>query len=446
MGDSPHAIAARLANWARHSGQGLARVDYHSELSKSLVLSELGKAGIPVREVFLEDTELANQLAALIASIRAARSPGGGPVLVSIDWWRLRPGITARHEDLAEAARVLNLHRETFAEAGGNQVWWMSPAMRNEVIYAAPDLDSWFVQKLSIEDPRSGAERGFAGLSVTSRRPGGEEVAIRAAKEALALAESRASGASVEGQLDLADAWSSLGEAWQFAGNRSEAGRAFEQSAEIAREAARMPGDPEATRALAGALLRQADFLRKEGSPEQAVAPCEEAPRLRQQLLACSPGSPTARREFGVASNQMGLILQALGEVHRAIEFHAEALRLAREAMDEAPSRFDLRYGAALLHFSLGVALEDAGQSETAKREYEEAIRVTRDLASKDPARLDIRAHLFNTLIRLPSPENLREALAVGEELRRTGGVDPRSSGVIDVLRQKLAKQAAQPT
>ncbi len=69
IGDSPRAIAACLAHWARYSESGLARVDHTSVPAKNtsvpaknLVVADLTKAGVQVREVFLEDTDLAPQL------------------------------------------------------------------------------------------------------------------------------------------------------------------------------------------------------------------------------------------------------------------------------------------------------------------------------------------------------------------------------------------------
>lgn len=142
----------------------------------------------------------------------------------------------------------------------------------------------------------------------------------------------------------------------------------------------------------------------------------------------------------------MGLILQALDEPQRAIEFHTEALHVAREAAEQAPSRFDLRFDTALLHLNLGAALvADSGQTKSARREYEESLRVARELARKDPDRAEVRAHVCNTLIRMPPVENLEKALEIAEDLSRAGRVDPASAHVIAAIREKLSEQASQP-
>ena len=55
-------------------------------------------------------------------------------------------------EDRRDFLAILSVRREVLAELGLCQIWWLTPDFRDALRHIAPDLDSWFMSRLHLEE------------------------------------------------------------------------------------------------------------------------------------------------------------------------------------------------------------------------------------------------------------------------------------------------------
>ena len=55
-------------------------------------------------------------------------------------------------EDRRDFLAILSVRREVLAEFGLRQIWWLTPDFREALLNIAPDLDSWFMARLHLEE------------------------------------------------------------------------------------------------------------------------------------------------------------------------------------------------------------------------------------------------------------------------------------------------------
>ena len=146
---SIEAVTTRLLRWGRIAPSGLARVEYISDTSQMAALrrlhDEYQQANIPFTEIALPSRKSAAEqiyfLRARLAQIKSG--------VVSIT------GFTyAFPEDtpLLESLRVLNFNRENLADFPLRQIWWMPRDFTQMFRQSIPDLNSWFIIKLRLDE------------------------------------------------------------------------------------------------------------------------------------------------------------------------------------------------------------------------------------------------------------------------------------------------------
>lgn len=139
---------ARLAVWARRAPRGFAHVEYHSEFARAEVDRRLGE--VLVREqVPYHHIEL---------PIRVTPSQAGRYLAEHLE--RIETGTVSitglatavADEDRRGLLEILSVRREVLAEFGLCQIWWLTPDFRDALLHVAPDLDSWFMVRLKLEE------------------------------------------------------------------------------------------------------------------------------------------------------------------------------------------------------------------------------------------------------------------------------------------------------
>jgi len=146
---------ARLQLWLTRSRPGLARLEYVSPRAMEAVFAAL-RPSIPVEIIDLPARVPSQQL---ISRMLAAVQPGPGPRLVCFTGLDRALPSPEHAEERKLALKAINLQRETFAETGVPQLWWMPPHLVSEFVRTAPDFDSWFTLKLQITEVPPGAPR-----------------------------------------------------------------------------------------------------------------------------------------------------------------------------------------------------------------------------------------------------------------------------------------------
>ena len=142
----------RLRLWLDRGTSGMARLEYVSQFSRAEVVESL-RGVVRVDEVVLEAGSTAEQVAEFM--MEAVRRAAGANERTVVSFSGLDRALP---EPVADSLRVLNFQRESFAEGGAAQIWWMPPHFLGAFVRAARDLDSWFDLKLSVTEVVRGGE------------------------------------------------------------------------------------------------------------------------------------------------------------------------------------------------------------------------------------------------------------------------------------------------
>ena len=139
---------AMLAVWARHAPRGFARVEYHSEYARAEADRRLGEAllreEVPYHHVELPVRVTPSQAGRYLLEHLEAIESGA----VSITGF----ATAVAEEDRRDFLAILSVRREVLAELGLCQIWWLTPDFLDAMIAIAPDLDSWFMTRLHLEE------------------------------------------------------------------------------------------------------------------------------------------------------------------------------------------------------------------------------------------------------------------------------------------------------
>ena len=141
-------VAARLALWARRAAKGLARVEFISDFSRRDTVTALRAAlpaSLPVHEIKLPFQKPPLEVVHFLRERLRELPPG----IVSVTGFAAAFSADCPLED---ALRVLNFHREELAQFPLRQIWWMPPPFVDAFLRFIPDLDSWFLVRLTLSE------------------------------------------------------------------------------------------------------------------------------------------------------------------------------------------------------------------------------------------------------------------------------------------------------
>lgn len=139
---------ARLAVWARRAPRGFAHVEYHSEYARAEADRRLGeillRQQVPYHHIELPVRMTPSQAGRYLAE-HLERIEAGTVSITGI-------ATAVAEEDRRGFLEILSVRRELLAEFGLCQVWWLTPDFRDALLHIAPDLDSWFMVRLKLEE------------------------------------------------------------------------------------------------------------------------------------------------------------------------------------------------------------------------------------------------------------------------------------------------------
>ena len=142
-------VVTRLCRWGTIAPQGLARVEFVSEFSRQRAVNELrerlSQSNIPFCEIELPEQTPAEQIVTDLKDKFQSLEPG----VVSLSGFE-----TAFPDDvpLLNSLRLLNFNRENLADHPLRQIWWLTPPFTQEVVQSIPDLNSWFIVKIALNE------------------------------------------------------------------------------------------------------------------------------------------------------------------------------------------------------------------------------------------------------------------------------------------------------
>lgn len=321
---------ARLARWGQLAPQGLARVEFVSGFARQRVLAalrdRLKEVNVPLREVLLSAPVSAQEIVNDLVRQFGHLAPG----VVSVSGFE-----TAFPDDghRVDSLRVLNANRERLALHPLRQIWWMTPAFAQTFLQAAPDFDSWFFLRLTVEEvvplptgtPEWIEERRVAPIPLREARRRSSSLARR-------FRQALKAGASVGPLLELA---SSAVSVLHEAGAEAEAGKLLNalldemgrsgkdvvsiltEPAEDAREAL--------SRARALGLLARRYIL--QGRLAQAEPLLRQAQSIREVMLG--PQHP----DTATSLNDLALMYVYRGRYTEAEPLYRRALAIREAAL-----------------------------------------------------------------------------------------------------------------
>jgi tetratricopeptide (TPR) repeat protein len=150
-------VVARLVLWASRPARGFARVEFHSEYARAEADRRLGETlqreDVPYHRIELP----VNGAPSGVVRTLLQRLQDLEPAAVSITGFATAVPDGSRREFLG----LLTWNRENFAACNHRQVWWMSPDFVDAFIHTVPDLDSWFLVRLSLMEEVPAPPKGL---------------------------------------------------------------------------------------------------------------------------------------------------------------------------------------------------------------------------------------------------------------------------------------------
>ena len=146
----------QLFLWARDTERGLCRAEFVTEPSRREVeralAVRLATEGIPLQRIEIPSVLSPADLGRYLTNRLAGLAPG----VVSITGLAtlFPPGV-----DIERALGPLGSYRELLATPPLRQIWWMPTVFARHFVRAVPDLDSWFLFGIRLEEGSRGREQ-----------------------------------------------------------------------------------------------------------------------------------------------------------------------------------------------------------------------------------------------------------------------------------------------
>jgi tetratricopeptide (TPR) repeat protein len=397
---------ARLVLWGSRPQRGFARVEYHSEFARSEADRHLGEAlrnqGIPNHQIaLLVGRRPIDVMRTLLESLEPLE-----PAVVSIKGFAAAVPLGLRREFLG----LLTLNRERLAACNHRQVWWMTPDFVDAFIHTVPDLDSWFMVRLTLTEEFTPPTEG-PHLFEASGRDGSRYRLDEALRRATSLVErfqrAKEVGAKPAELLDLA--------AW-----------AADAIVEV--------GAPILTRALSDQLIAEPTALLPASGPDASltIAKLNSLARLLHEQGRMMEADPFIRQALAIARHidhldhpEIARELNNLAGLLQATNRLGEAEPLIRRALAIDEKNFGPEHSEVAGDLNnLVVVLEATNRLGEAEPLIRRALAI--DEESLGPDHPEVASDLNNLGVLLKNMNRLDEAEPL---YRRALMIDERSYG-----------------
>ncbi|MFV1988963.1 MAG: protein kinase, partial [Gemmatimonadota bacterium] len=184
----------------------------------------------------------------------------------------------------------------------------------------------------------------------------------------------------------LSRAMFQIGDVRMDQGRLPEAGRAFEESLELASALSdRAPDDPDRLFAVGQAEFYAGNRYFVEGRFDEAMTHFSAYRDISDELARRDPANLTYQLEVGYSHTNVGTILHARGELNGALEEFTRSLDAKRLVAETDPENARRRYDIGQGHNLLGVLVTDMGRLDDAQKHFEADLAIKADLVEESP-------------------------------------------------------------
>jgi tetratricopeptide (TPR) repeat protein len=220
-------------------------------------------------------------------------------------------------------------------------------------------------------------------------RLGGDSVgALTAFREALAIAERRASAESnnAQRQRDLSVSHNRIGDVLRDQGDVGGALESYRADMAIAgRLAATDPDNAEWQRDLSVSHNKIGDVLLAQGDPGGAKESYGAGIAISERLAAADPDNAEWQRDLSVSHSNIGEVLGALGDLGEALERYGAGMAIAGRLAAADPGNAQWQRDLSVSHDKIGEVLFAQGDLGAALESYGAGMAIREGLAAADP-------------------------------------------------------------
>jgi tetratricopeptide (TPR) repeat protein len=212
-------------------------------------------------------------------------------------------------------------------------------------------------------------------------------------------------------------------------GELSEAESDFGQALSIyQRLAAEFPSRPEFRQQLASSYNNRGNLLKDRGNLlkdmvwlQEAEKDCDQALRIRKQLVADFPYGSVFRQDLGSSHNNRGILLLETGRLKEAEQDLDQALRIRKQLAAEFPFGPEFRQQLASSYHDRGILLRETGQLKEAEQDFNQALSIQERLPAEFRNQPDLRNQLAGTCVNLASRHQQQGDWAAAKRLLLEG-------------------------
>ena len=254
----------------------------------------------------------------------------------------------------------------------------------------------------------------------------------------------RLSPSSDTAQQGLAASHDKLGTALSIAGDLPAAKRQFELSLSIVQKLAQKnPASVKAQKNLAVGYAHAGQSFASAGDLAAAKVQFDRELAINQKLAQADLSSTEAQRNLSLSHEHLGDISLASQDFSQAQQHYGISVAIAKKLADSNPSDVATQRDLALSYDRLGDVLKQNRDLAGAKLQFERSLAIAQMQVEINPSSVVAKRDIFFCNLKLGTLTNekqyFRAALAMGELLARTGGMEDSGQKILDVLRGKRA-------
>lgn len=317
--------------------------------------------------------------------------------------------------------------------------------------------DARFTRDLSVGLDRIGNVRAAGGDRTDALKAYKESLEIR---RRLLAADPGNDGLARDVSVSL----NKIGDLRFAGGDRTGALKAYEEGLEIRRRLAAddRPGTPGSALDVFGgdvsardvperdvlvSLSKVGDVRLAGGDRAGALKAYEESLEIARWLAAGDPGHAGLARDVSVALDRIGDVRAAGGDQAAALKAYEESLAVRRRLSADDPGNARWARDLSVSLDRVGDVRSAAGDRAGARAAYTQSLEIRKRLATDDPGNADLARDRIVSNVKLAQLATTASmalpyyaaALAIAEDLARSGRLAPADAWMIDDLRARLA-------
>lgn len=377
---------------------------------------------------------------------------------------------------MANYTEALAAHRDSLATQvrlvaidPANTTWKRDYALGQvsygDLLSATGDLDGALaayreglalLQQLAVIDPGNmfwqwdiASSHDRIGDALLARRD--PEGAMSAYRSGLEIAERlvAADPGNMELQFSLSSVHISIGDALSQNGNHAEALKIYEAALAVRKRViASNPANSGWQHSLSIAFERVGDARRRLGNAAGALEAYRSDLAIIERLAKEEPANAAWQNSLSLVQVRIGDALKARGDGDGALKAYQAALAIREQLAAANPDQAELQYRLSLRQVIVGDMLRELGKPESALKYYRASLAIHEKLLAADPHNAARQRDLLISHYKIAKAGSephihFQTALAIAEQMEKTGRLAPADSSIPDVLRKELATLGA---